>query len=201
MLTGWETHARRGEAIDIDEEMMRLALEIVGKALFSIDLSREAQKLTQAVLTALDHIVYKASHFLALPDSFPTPRNRRFRAALATLDAAVAELIESRRGMSSPPDDLLSMLLFARNEDGSPAMTARQVRDEVLTILIAGHETVASALTWAWHLLSLHPEAARRLRQEACAVLGDGAPAPAHLEQLVYTRQVFEETLRLYPPG
>lgn len=201
MLAGWDPAAGSGSPVDLDEAMLQLTLRIVGKALFSIDLGQEAHTLTHAVLTALDHIVYKASNFLALPEAVPTPRNLRFRGALRTLDRAVYGLIAQRRQQSQPPDDLLSMLLAARDEQTGAAMTDQQVRDEVLTILIAGHETVASALTWCWYLLALHPESQARLAEEAHSLpdlLADGSLSPLHLP---YTQQVFEEALRLYPPA
>jgi cytochrome P450 len=200
MLERWEAVAAAGAAFDAAGEMMRLTFEIIGKALFSIDLSREAGPLTQAVNVALDHIVHRASNFLALPDRFPTPRNLRFRRALRALDAAVADLIEARRHSARQPDDLLAMLMEARDEETGQPMSAAQARDEVLTLLIAGHETTASALAWTWHLLAGHPEAEQRLRAEL-ATLNGRAPTAADLPALPYARQVFEETLRLYPPA
>jgi cytochrome P450 len=181
--------------------MMRLALEIVGQALFSIDLRRDAQALTHATLTALDHIVYRSSHFLALPDGVPTPRNRRFRAALRSLDQAVYALIDQRRRDVDPPDDLLTLLLTARDEETDATLTERQVRDEIMTMLIAGHETVASALTWCWFLLSQHPEVAQAAQAEIGAVLGDRPPTVDDLPQLGWPARIFSETLRLYPPA
>jgi cytochrome P450 len=201
MLVKWEPAAASGAPVDIDEAMLQLTLRIVGKALFSIDLGQEAPTLTHAVLTALDHIVYKASNFIALPESIPTPRNLRFRRALKTLDRAVYTLIEQRRQQSQPPDDLLTMLLAARDELTGAAMTDQQVRDEVLTILIAGHETVASALTWSWYLLALHPEIQAHLAEEAQMLPDDPRDERLALPELPFTQHVFEETLRLYPPA
>ena len=201
MLGHWETYAQRQEPLDIDEEMMRLALEIVGKALFSIDLRRDAQALTHATLTALDHIVYRSSHFLALPDGVPTPRNRRFKAALRTLDQAVYALIDQRRRSADPPDDLLTLLLTARDEETGAGMTERQVRDEIMTMLIAGHETVASALTWCWFLLSQHPNVVQAAQEEIETVVGERPPTVEDLPRLGRSAQIFAETLRLYPPA
>ncbi len=196
MLAGWETALPADDPIDVDAEMMRLALEIVGKALFSIDLSREAHRLTQAVLTALDHIIYRVRH----PISLPGVRSLRFRQALRTLDQAVYELLAQRR-RADPGDDLLGMLLRARDEETGAPMNDRQLRDEIITILIAGHETVASALTWAWHLLAQHPAAWQQLSAEVHTALGDRLPATADLERMPSLGQVFSETLRLYPPA
>ncbi len=199
MLAGWCD--RLPGLMDIDAEMLRLTLRIAGLTLFSIDLNHETSRLTRAILTALDHIVYRASNFLALPDHIPTPRNRRFQAALRTLDQTVSQLIETRRKMRDRPDDLLSALLNAVDTETGQQLDNRAIRDEVLTLLIAGHETTASALTWAWHLLATHPEAQEALRREIAQVVGSRAPQYADLSQLIYCRQVLEETLRLYPPA
>ncbi|MCC6215901.1 MAG: cytochrome P450 [Polyangiaceae bacterium] len=201
MLERWAPSAERGEAFDVDDEMMRLALEIVGQALFGIDLRRDAPALTRAVLTALDFIVHRARHPFAPPTWVPTPGNRRFGAALAALDRAVRELVAERR--RRPPDDrdMLGLLLAARDPDDGRPMSDVELRDEILTLLIAGHETVASALTWTWLLLAQHPDAWERLRAEVCATLGDRPPASADLRQLDLVRATFSEALRLFPPA
>jgi cytochrome P450 len=201
MLTEWERAAQGGAVLDVDQEMMRLTLEVVGKALFSIDLSRSAQRLTQATLTALDHIVYQAQNLITPPLWVPTPRNLRFRRALADLDAAVYGLIAERQAQSDPGEDMLGMLLKARDPETGAAMSQREVRDEVITLLIAGHETVASSLTWTWYLLARNPRAWETLRQEVETQLGDRLPTSADLANLRWTGQVFSEALRLYPPA
>lgn len=201
MLCRWMENARSASPVDVDGEMMRLALEVVGKALFSIDLSREAGRLTDAVITALDHIIHRARNVIVPPDFLPTPRNLRFQRALRTLDQAVYRLISDRRQSGDLGEDLLGMLLQARDEETGQPMSDVQVRDEVLTMLIAGHETVASALTWTWYLLAQNPAARSRLREEISTVLGDRLPTSADLSSLPYTAQVFSEALRLYPPA
>jgi len=198
MLKRWQ---EQETVVDADREMMRLTLEVVGKALFSIDLSREAGRLTGAVLTALDHIIYRARNIIVPPDFVPTPRNLRFKRALSTLDEKVYALISERRKAGQPGEDLLGMLLQARDEETGQPMNEQQVRDEVLTMLIAGHETVASALTWTWYLLSKHPAVWERLRSEVRRVLGNRLPCSADLPALEYTAQIFSEALRLYPPA
>lgn len=190
---------RQGQAVDLDHEMMEMTLEIVGQTLFSADLSDAAGELVRATLTALDFVIYKAQNPLRPPLFVPTPRNREFKQALATLDNAVYKLIEERR-RSQPKDDLLSMLLEARSEDGQ-AMTDLQLRDELITLIIAGHETVASALTWSWHLIAQHPEAQQKLHTELAQVLSGRTPVTEDLPKLPYTRAVFDEALRLYPPA
>lgn len=207
MLADWQRRLPKDmpSIVDVDAEMLRLTLEIAGLTLFSIDLSRDAPRLTQAVLTALDHIVYRASNFLALPDSVPTPRNRRFHAALDTLNDAVRDLIEARRRQMAAedklPDDLLSALLRAVDAETGQQLDVQAIRDEVLTLLIAGHETTASALTWGLYLLATHPEAQAKLRHEIAQAIGSRAPRYRDLPHLTWCRQALEETLRLYPPA
>jgi cytochrome P450 len=145
--------------------------------------------------------MYRARNIFVPPDFIPTPRNLRFRQALRTLDNAVYELMAGRRQSASPGDDLLGMLLQARDEETGQPMNDRQVRDEILTMLIAGHETVASALTWSWYLLARNPAERDRLRGEVDRVLGGRLPTSADLASLPYTAQVFSEALRLYPPA
>ncbi|MEN4011768.1 MAG: cytochrome P450 [Chloroflexota bacterium] len=199
MLNRWQ-QLPPGSEVDIDREMMAVTLEVVGKSLFSIDLRTDAPRLTSAVLTALDHVIYRAQNPFALPDWLPTPRNRAFNRALRQLDRAVFDIVAARRG-SEPQDDLLGMLLAARDETGSLALNDQQVRDEVITLLIAGHETVASALTWSWLLLAQHAEIAEQVRAEVAQVAAGRTPAHADLERLTLTGQVFSEALRLYPPA
>ena len=201
LLDHWETHLPTRQSIDVDQHMMQVTLEIVGKALFSIDLSSQAPALTSAVLTTLDHIVHRARNPISLPAFLPTRRNLRFRAALSTLDAAVYDLMAARQEAGDPGDDMLGMLMKARDEETGQPMSERQVRDEVITLLIAGHETVASALTWTFHLLAANPDARQRLENEVHSVLGGRLPTTADLPNLPYTGWVFSEALRLYPPA
>jgi len=203
MLERWEGAARSGDPLDVDGEMMKLALEVVGKALFSIDLSKDAKRLVDAVLTALDYIVGRARNPTS-PSSLPflmTPRKARFKAAVSTLDMTVYDLIHQRQAAGDPGDDLLGMLLKARDPESGSPMTPEQVRDEVITILIAGHETVASALTWSWYLLAKHPQQWEQMRAEVSSVLGARLPSTGDLKDLPITGQVFSEALRLYPPA
>ncbi|GAP07266.1 MAG TPA: cytochrome P450 [Anaerolinea thermolimosa] len=201
MLEGWEPLAQSGQPVDIDAAMMHLTLQIVGKALFSIDLSRDAVNLTRATLTALDTIIYRARNVFTPPAFIPTLRNLKFRRALKTLNHAVAEMVSSRRNAGQPGDDLLGMFLRARDEDTGASMSDQQVRDEIMTMLIAGHETVASALTWTWYLLSRHPEESIRARDEINRVLGKRPPTVSDLEHLPGVGRIFSEALRLYPPA
>jgi len=213
MLARWDGFAARGEPIDVAAEMMHVALQIVGKALFSIEIGDQADELAQATLVVLDHIVGRARTFGIVPQWLPTPGNLRYRRALQTLEGAINATIASRRRDSGDPAraDLLAMLMSAREvetgegttipEAERSGMTDRQLRDEMMTLLIAGHETVASALAWVWYLLATDPAAEAKLHAELAAVLGGRAPEVDDLPDLRYTLAVFEEALRLYPPA
>lgn len=200
MLVQWQSIAEQGRPLDIAEEMMRLTLRIIGQALFTVNLSDESDTVGQAftpVLTLLGSYLY-----LSFPPlGVPTPRNQRMKAGIQALDAVVQRMIVRIRQRQVEREDLLSMLLQDQDEETGERMSDQQVRDEVLTLLFAGHETTANALTWAWYLLSQHPEVERRLRAELDEVLGNQMPSLEHLARLPYTHMVTEETLRLYPPG
>jgi cytochrome P450 len=149
----------------------------------------------------VDHL-YSALFFAFLLPKLPTPGNLRARAALRTLDHIVAKIIARRRSRGPTADaDLLSRLLEARDESGGEGMSDRQIRDEVMTLLLAGHETTAMALSWTWYLLDRHPETADRLRTEIDAALGDRDPTVDDMPQLASVTRVLEETMRLYPPA
>lgn len=195
---------RDGAIVDVDEAMMHLALEVVGHALFGSDLSGDAERLADATLDALDIVVKKARTPLAMPLRVPTPTNVVLRRAVSQLDAAVEAMLVDRAAHplaeGEPPRDMLDLLLLAHDDDGS-TLSRQQVRDQVVTFIVAGHETVASALTWAWHLLAENPEAAARLRAEVDAVCPGGSPCFADLPRLPYAAAVMDEVLRLYPPA
>jgi cytochrome P450 len=205
MLDRWAARPD-GAELDVDAEMMQVALEIVGKTLFNLDLRREAPEMTEGVLEMLAYVVYRAKAMVAPPIAWPTARNRRYRAAMAKLEGVIYDTIAARRaGADGQGDggsgDVLSMLLAARDEETGEGMTDAQIRDEMATLIIAGHETVASALTSAWFLLSRNPAARETLEAELDGALGGRPPTADDLPALPYTRMVFEETLRLYPPA
>lgn len=208
MLARWQRHAAAGRPLDVAAEMMHVALQIVGRALFSVEIGDQADALARATLTVLDHIVFRAKTFGALPPWLPTPGNLRARRALQTLEGAVWQTIRARRGESGRPaasdgaaPDLLAMLMAARDAQTGEGMSDQQLRDEMMTMLIAGHETVASALAWTWHLLAGAPETEARLHAEVDRVLAGRPPTVEDLPNLPYTARVFEEALRLYPPA
>ncbi len=200
MLTRWQTTAEQEQPLEVDQEMLRLTLRMLGQALFRVDLSDETDAIGQAftsLLTLLGEYVY-----LPFPPlSVLTPRNRRMQTGLRTLNAIVQHLIEERRKPQTAQHDLLSLLLEAQDEESGQGLSDRQVRDEVFTLLFAGHETTANALTWALYLLSHHPAVELLLHEEVDTVLAGQTPTVEHLSALPYTRMVLEETLRLYPPG
>jgi cytochrome P450 len=196
--------AQDGAIVDVDEAMMHLALEVVGHALFGSDLSGDAERLADATLAALDIVVKKARTPLAMPLRVPTPTNLVLRRAVGQLDSAVDAMLADRAAHplapGQPPRDMLDLLLLTHDDDGS-SLSRQQIRDQVVTFIVAGHETVASALTWAWQLLAENPEVAGRLRAEVDAVCPGGSPCFADLPRLPYAAAVMDEVLRLFPPA
>ena len=203
-VAGW----REGETFDAAEEMMRLTLEIVGKTLFDAEVGSEAAAVGEALTEIMENTVATLGTLLPMPPVVPTRRNRASRRARARLDAVIYGLIAERRRHSSEPDrarkpaeDLLSLLLAARDEDGS-RMSDKQVRDESMTLFLAGHETTANALVWALYLLARHPEIRARAEEEAAPFARRGTPlAMEDLRSLPFTLAVLKETMRLYPPA
>jgi cytochrome P450 len=180
-----------GSIVDVEAAMSEVSLEVVSRALLGAR-PGETRALVGSVATALHRVVARARNPLSLALGVPSPGNLRLRGAVRRLDAAAERLVAGRRAAASG-GDLVSLLLGA-------GLTDRQVRDEVVTTLVAGHETVASALTWTWWLLATHPHVQQRLADEVQAVLGP-AGVPTDLARLPWTRQVVDESLRLYPPA
>ncbi len=172
--------------------------------MFGADVTQEASRVGTAMTILTRYAFAQAGNPFSVPPWVPTLRNREFHEALETIDSVVLGLIRARQGAREsgepPRGDLLDMLLDAEDTETGERMTDQEVLDEVKTIFAAGHETTANALTWAWLLLSEHPEAGEKLKAELDAVLGGRPPTSADLPNLHYARQVFEETLRLYPP-
>jgi len=199
-LARWEPAIERGEPIDVGAEMNALTLTIAGETLFGRDLSGEASDAGRALAVALAVLAHRAMSYVAPPIWVPTARNRAFRRAAATLDALVYDIIDARQRAHATGDDLLGMLMAARDEDTGEGMSRRQLRDEVMTFLLAGHETTAVALAWTWYLLARHPHIAEQARGEVIGCLGDRPPTVADLPRLPLARMVVEEAMRLYPP-
>ena len=193
--------SRSSTVIDVHEEMMQLTLRIVGRTLFGTDLGTDLGDLGPAITTCLHKANQYAESILPLPLWVPTPSNLRFARAKRRLDGIVHEIIERRRGSNEARMDVLGMLMAATDEDGSgEGMSNRQLRDEVMTLFMAGHETIATAMSWTFMLLHQHPQVAARVREEAQRVLGGRAPAFEDLPRLEYTGRVIDESMRLYPP-
>jgi cytochrome P450 len=200
MLGRWRKRTEDGQPLDIASEMQALTFTIVGKALFGADLGGEAEVVERSSSVILEHSYHRLEKLIEWPGWVPTPRNRRFRRAMIALDRIVHRLITERRHSSTASSDLLSLLLRACEEETSGQMTDEQLRNETLTLLLAGHETTANALTWTWYLLSKHPAVRRRLAAEVAQVLGDRVPTADDLSGLTWTRMVIQEAMRLYPP-
>ena len=196
----WQPFAAAGQTVDVDEEMMRLTRTVVVRALLGADLGPFTSTIDQAWAIVNQH-VGESFWSLGFTDGWPTQRNRRFQAARAVLRGAVDHVITERRRNPSDSDDLLSMLMSARDEETGEAMTDEQLRVEVTTFLLAGQETTSLALTWTWYLLSQNPRARQRLEDELDAVLDGRPPEYPDLANLPYLRMVIDEAMRLYPPA
>jgi cytochrome P450 len=191
---------RDGQEVDVHTEMMDLTLDIVGRTLFGIRVQDEdARRIRQALADSLRLFGRLTIPFSRVLWALPLPSTRRFLQARAALDDVVYGMIAARR-RSGDHGDVLSMLLQARDEHGE-AFDDRQVRDEAMTLLLAGHETTANALTWTWYLLSQHPEAERALHEEVDSVIEDRLPTVEDVPRLRYTEMAVAEAMRLYPPS
>jgi cytochrome P450 len=214
MLTRWKAEdadgARGNGSFCIHAEMMRLTFRVVGLTLFSSDVDGDAKGVGQALEVAMHWANDHAESMIRIPPYIPTPANVRFKRAKQTLDGVVFRIIAERRIEAQKTgdfgSDLLGMLMAATEEPdvgggASTGMDDQQLRDEIITMILAGHETTANLLSWTFHLLSKHPDVERRVREEAQRVLGDRDPVLEDVKALEYTRMVLEEGLRLYPPA
>jgi cytochrome P450 len=190
-----------GAELDISREMMRLTLSIVGKTLFDRDVESQADEVGVALTRVLELFWVTLLPFSDFIDKLPLPAMRRGRAARAKLDRLIYELIAERRAGGQDRGDLLSMLLMAQDEEDGVGLTDRQVRDEAMTLLLAGHETTANALAWTWYLVSRAPEVEARLHEEIDRVLQGRLPGAADVAALSFVEKVVTESMRLYPPA
>ena len=199
----WEQAARDGNVVAFDREMMELTLEIAGKTLFSVDLTDATQDVGD-IFGGLNELFVKmvlepfSLHTLRIPF---WPRTRRIASDIRILDQLIYGMIEQRRKADTPGDDLMGMLLDARDEDTGIGMDEKQLRDEVMTLLIASHETTALLLTWFFYCIGNYPEVEAQLHDEVDRTLNGRLPTIEDLPNLVYTRQIVDETMRLYPPA
>src|SRR6202521_3489121 len=195
MLERWS----HGDEIDAHQEMMQLTLNIVGKTLFDADVAGDAREIGRTI-TLLLNFSSDFRRLIFTPKWLPTPRNIQTTLAIRRLNKIVFRMIAERRASGCDAGDLLSMLLAARDEDGS-RMDDKQLRDEALTLFLAGYETTANLLVWTWWLLATHPEAERKLHQELDGLLGGRSPSMDDLPRLPYAGRILTESLRLYPPA
>jgi cytochrome P450 len=195
MLERWRRRAGSGRPLDVASEMMRLTYTIVGRTLFGADVTGDADEVERAMEVLLAHTYGRLERVIDPPLSFPTPGNLRFKAALATVDRVVHRIISERRTDGGGRSDLLDTLLRERDEATGERMDDRQLRSEVITLLLAGHETTANALTWTFYLLARHPEAMERVHAEAVS-----ASDPGDFSAFPFTGRVLRESMRLFPP-
>jgi cytochrome P450 len=198
MLNLWDKRARSAEVFDVVPELMRLTLNIVSHALFTTSLESDLDCIQDALTVGRDYSVERAWSVVRIPQWLPTPSNRRHRASLARFHSVIDRMIAERRSTPDRINDLLTMLMEARDENGAP-MPARQLRDEVATLLTAGHETTTLVLAWALYLISTRPDVVEQITSEI-RFLNGRAPTYEDLSRLRYTRMVAEEAMRLYPP-
>lgn len=199
LLASWEPVAARGEPIDINAAMLRLTLAMIARTMLSLDVGPVADAMLDAYAQACVFINHRLAALVDLPLALPLPMHQRFNRAVKTLDQIVYGIIAERQREGHDPPDLLDRLLTARDEQTGTQMAPRQVRDEVMTIFFAGHETSAQTLTWLWYLLAQHPEAEARLHAELAELLDGRAPGVADLPRLSYLRRVVSEGMRLFP--
>src|SRR5437660_12219765 len=196
LISSWQ----EGETRDIHRDMMRLTLEIVVRCLFSADVSNDVDEVGTTLKELVKPSASQATLKWILNNRLPTPYHFRFHALAEKIDKVVYRIIAERRATERDEGDLLSMLLAAHDEDGSQ-MSDRQLRDEVITLFLAGHETTALTLAWTWYLIGKHPEVEKQFDAELDEVLGDREPDVTDLPRLRYAEQIAKESLRLYPPA
>jgi cytochrome P450 len=197
MLGEW----RAGETIEIAPALHKLTMTIAARTLFGIDISGQFGDVAECLLTVLHDFLARFRAAVPTPYWLPTPRNLRLKRAVRRLDAILQKLIDERRASNDWGADFLSILMQAKSEDDGQGATDRQLRDEVMTLFVAGHETTANALGWTLYLLGMHPEIQRRVREEVREVLGERAPTAGDLPKLVLCERVLRESMRLFPPA
>lgn len=201
MLAGWEQRSDPSRPVDVAEALTGLTMAIITETMFDARLNQDTHAVSQAITLLLDDINFRFQVPFYPSLRWPTPRNRRALAAMRVVDDVVLGVIEGRRRTGEQRDDLLGMLMEARDQDTGEGMPDKHLRDEVVTIFVAGHETTAVLLTWVFYLLSQHPEVEAGLHAELAAALAGRTPTAADAPNLPYARMIIDETLRLYPPA
>jgi cytochrome P450 len=199
MLERWSGYAERGEPLDVKSEMMHISLANLATALFNFELREALDEIEPAVYYALSHTNRRLTSPID-PQRLPLPSSRRFDATLNALNDVIYRIIGEHRRAADPTKDFVNMLLDSQDPESGAAITDQQARDEVIGFFIAGHETVSSALTWTFYLLSQNPDCWRKLKAEVDEVLGGRTPTVEDVPKLKYTEYVLLEAMRLYPP-
>jgi cytochrome P450 len=190
---------KEGQTRDIHADMTRLTLEIIARTMFGADVSDQALVVGEAVAELAAALVRRFQSVFRLPPILPTPANLRRKRAARQIDSILYDIIRRRRGSKEAGDDLLGVLIRVCDEEDGSGMTDQQLRDEAITLFLAGHDTTALTLTWGLYLLARHPAVARALETELDDVLGGRAPAASDIPRLRYTDMVVREVMRLYP--
>jgi cytochrome P450 len=201
MLARWQVAAGNGVPLDISQEFSALTMAIIMDTMFSSRIQAHTQQVSRAIAFLLEDINFRFIVPFYPKMNVPTLRNLRARRALGVLDRVIFQIIQERRSSGEQLDDLLGMLMEAKDEETGEAMTDRQLRDEVITIFVAGHETTAVLLAWLFHALAQHAAVQEQLYAEVDQVLNGRLPGLADLPTMPYLRMVIDETLRLYPPA
>lgn len=205
LLVRWKNLAHQRATVDVAAEMMRVTLRIVCETVLGVTAQESAGEVAPALTVVLRETEARIHHLVDVPEEWPTPSNRRLREATATLDRMVEGIIQARRARvvsgESSGDDLLGLLMAAQDADTGARMNDRQLRDEVMTMFLAGHETTANLLAWTFSHLGRHPALARALRDETHARLGGRAATMEDFEHLPLTDAILQESLRLSPPA
>ena len=196
----WEPAAESGQPIDVAREMMRVSLLIVIKAFFSTDFRGDISEMSRALTVLMRAGEQRIWSLFDFQYRLPTPANMRVARAKDTFDRTIFTLIENRRASNVVRDDLLSMFLAADSEQTGDPVTNQELRDDLMTLIIAGHETTAMSIAWAFYLMSKNPQVAHALKQELDTVLGGRTPTFEDLSKLEYTTMVVQESMRIYPP-
>lgn len=196
-LDNWGPGSR---PVDVSHEFMSLTLTVIARLMFGADLRTDVQVVGTSLATMLDYVQLRTSTAFKLPLSWPTPHNRRARRAVGRCHDIIDRIVAQRHAIETPSNDLLELLMSARDKDTGAGLTDTELRDQAITILMAGHETTALTLAWCVELLARHPDVQRVLEREVTRVLGDRLPTFDDVSQLSYTGAVINETLRLYPP-
>lgn len=197
LLGEWSRQPRR----DLHADMMHVTLDIAAKTLLNVDVGDDSRQVSECIDAIMDDFTYRFQSALTPPLWVPTAHNRRLNGSIRRLDKLILSIIAERRASGQDKGDLLSMLVQVRDEDDGTGMTDRQLRDEVVTMLLAGHETTAVTLSWTWYLLARNPGVEEKLLAELDAVLGGRLPTAADMPRLVYCERVIREAMRLFPPA